>query len=177
MDEPTYNGKTSREIMKELAYQHLLYDKPESLLLEDWCKTPRQFYGEKTPSLSPLLPHRIVAKMIEEDSDHLSELGMLMSWCLTCEYAISVKDVNACVDMILETPILNQYHELTRLFHKEFEILLALRKNERVSLEWKDVPEPQLTAISNTSCLGHSLQECIDRYFGTLDTFGGLFKV
>jgi hypothetical protein len=171
MEEPLYNGKTSREIIKDLAYKHLLYDEPESLLLEDWCKTPKQYnFGLKREivSLAPLLPHRIVAKLIEINDEDLSELGLLISWCLTCESGVSPMDIEACVHMIANTPALLKYHSLIYRFYEEFRILLALKKNDRSPLEWKDIPEPQLTEISSTSCLSHSLQECLDRYFGLI---------
>lgn len=166
MQEPLYDNRTSRQIMKDLAYKHLLYDEPESLRLEDWCQAPRRYYFDKeqNPSLSSILPHRIVTKMIEDNGD-LSELGLLMSWCLTCEHAVSQNNIKDCFDMILNTPILSKYHKLTIRLYEEFKLLLGCKKIDRVSLQWKDIPEPQLTAISGTSCLSHSLQVCISRYF------------
>jgi hypothetical protein len=154
MGEPLYDGRTSREIMKDLAYTHLIYDEPRSLLLEDWCQTPN---GKET------LPHRIVAKMVDDDIE-LSELTLLMSWCLTCNSGISPIDIKSCVDIICETQALKQYHSLTYRLYEEFKSLFAVKQHEMFPLEWNDITEPQLTSISNMSCLNHPLQECIHRY-------------
>ena len=161
--EPLFEGRTSREIIKDLCYNVVIKDCThigdlfDKMTLDEFCKNP---------NLHKYLPHRMVAMLIDNYEDGVNDFTVLMSKALTNQ--ADPLDVEECMRTILNTKVLETRFDYLCKCHTEYYILSSYRENVNTPLRWKDIPEPRLSQIANTSALGHSLQECIDRYLGNL---------